>query len=245
MISDFRGFGPVHLASLLAAAAIGVAFIICAARTESEKQRRTLRITLALVIVSVRGARWVMDAFTGVFEWADLLSLHICHIDLILLVICLVKPNRALFSFCFLIGIPTALSVALFPGRVHPAPGIPRAVLFIMSHTLLVMGALYLSIAERMKPTFRLYGLIAAVGIACLVPVYFVNRWLGTNYLYLMEAPEGTALVLFEKLFGRPGYVLALVVLALLLMLVMLGAGQLIYRITERAAKEAPDVLPQ
>jgi hypothetical protein len=49
-----------------------------------------------------------------------------------------------------------------------------------------------------------------------------------------MEAPKGTVLVLFEKLFGWPGYIFSLDVLALLLMLLMLGIGQLLYSITER-----------
>jgi hypothetical integral membrane protein (TIGR02206 family) len=234
MISDFRVFGAIHLLSLLAAVFIGTGFIIWGSKTCTDDNRRLVRLLLAITIILIRCSRYIMDVCFGVFEWADLLSLHICHIDLILLVICLIKPNKTLFSFCFLIGIPTALSVALFPGTNHPAPGVPRAVLFIMSHTMLVMGALYLSIAERMKPTLRQYGLIGIIGSICLIPVYFVNRIIGTNYLYIMEAPKGTVLTLFEELFGWPGYVIALDVLALLLMLLMLCLGQLIFRAAER-----------
>jgi hypothetical integral membrane protein (TIGR02206 family) len=235
MITDFKGFGPIHLASLLLAVIAGTAFIVAGTRVASLGCRKKLRVLLALVIVAIRGARYIMDVIFGVFEWPDLLSLHICHIDLILLVICLIKPNRALFCFCFMIGIPTALSVALFPGKIHPAPGVTRAMLFIMSHAMLVMGALYLLIAERMKPTFKMFGLIAAAGSFSLIPVYFINRELGTNYLYIMKAPEGTVLVLFERLFGWPGYVFALIVLAVALMLLMLGIGRLISGIQERA----------
>ncbi len=234
MIADFKGFGPVHVLSLLVAVIVGVVFIIRASHAGTDDKRKKIRLLLAATLVMIRGARYIMDIYFGVFEWTDLLSLHVCHIDLILLVICLIKPNKALFNVCFLIGIPTALSVALFPGRNHPVPGVPRAVLFIMSHTMLVMGALYLSIAERMKPSFRLYGLIGIIGSIGLIPVYFINKWLGTNFLYIMAAPKGTVLVSFEKLFGWPGYIVALDILALLLMLAMLGFSQLIYRITER-----------
>lgn len=243
MITDFKGFGPAHLLSLLTAVFIGVVFIVWGSRVKSDDQRKKIRLLLAAALILIRGSRYVMDIFFGVFEWNDLLSLHICHIDLILLVICLVKPSKTLFCFCFLIGIPTALSVALFPGRNHPAPGLPRAVLFIMSHTMLVMGALYLSIAERMKPTLRLYGLISVIGSVCLIPVYLLNRWLGTNYLYIMQPPKGTVLVLFEKLFGWPGYIFALDILALLLMLIMLGFGQLLFNIAEKTREKPPENL--
>lgn len=239
MINDFRVFGTVHLLSLTAAAAIGAAFILWGVRTPSDRRRQSIRLLLALTLVIVRGSRYIMDVYFGVFEWSDLLSLHICHIDLIVLIICLIRPNKTLFGFCFLIGIPTALAVALFPGSNHPAPGAPRAVLFIMSHTLLVMSALYLAVAEGLKPTLRMYALIAAAGNAALVAVYFINSRLGTNYLYIMEAPRGTVLVAFEKAFSWPGYVAALDVLALVLMLAMLGVGQLLSRLRRRTKTTA------
>lgn len=243
MITDFKAFGPVHILSLIVPVVIGAVFIIWGSKTKTDDRRRRIRLLLAAVLIAVRGSRYLMDVYYGVFEWYDLLSLHICHIDLILLVICLIKPNKALFNFCFLIGIPTALSVALFPGRNHPAPGTARAVLFIMSHTMLVVGALYLIVAERMKPTLRIYGLLAVVANLCLIPVYFINRWLGTNFLYIMAAPKGTVLVSFEKLFGWPGYIFALDAFALFLMLLMLGLGQIISRAAVKIAAKKPDIM--
>lgn len=243
MITDFKGFGPIHLLSLLAAVLIGIVFIIWGLHAKTEDKHKRIRLFLAAALIIIRGTRYIMDVNFGVFEWNDILSLHICHIDLILLIICLIKPNKTLFTICFLIGIPTALSVALFPGRNHPAPGVPRAVLFIMSHTMLVMGALYFSIVERMRPTLRLYGRIAIIGSICLIPIYFINRWLGANFLYIMEAPKGTVLVLFEKLFGWPGYIIALDILALLLMLIMLVLGQLIFKAAQVIRNQQPDIL--
>lgn len=238
MITNFEGFGPIHILSVVVPIIIGTAFILWGLRAKTDERRRWVRYCLAAAIVIIRGSRYVMDVYTGVFEWSDLLSLHVCHIDLLLLVICLIKPNKTLYSFCFLIGIPTALSVALFPGSNHPAPGVPRAVLFIMSHVMLVTGALYLTIAERMKPTWRLFVRLALLANICLIPLYFINTWLGTNFLYIMAAPKGTVLVAFEKLFGWPGYVFALDLLVLLLMALMLLLGQFIFRVTATAQKD-------
>jgi hypothetical integral membrane protein (TIGR02206 family) len=244
MITNFQWFGPAHILSLFAAALIGTVFIVKGVKLRDEKQRAKARYLLAAVLILVRGSRYIMDVFFGVFEWPDLFSLHICHIDLILLVVCLIRPNKSLFAFCFLIGIPTALSVALFPGSNHPAPGLPRAVLFIMSHTLLVMGALYLAVTHRMKPTLRSYLLIAGAGNIGLILVYFLNKLLGTNFLYIMQAPKGTVIASLEKTFGWPGYVLVLDVLALALMLLMLLIGTLLHRVVTRgkALDSAPPI---
>lgn len=243
MITDFKGFGPVHLLTLLASVLIGVVFILFGMKAKDNRKRRMMGILFAVAIVLCRGSRYVMDAFTGVFEWFDLFSLHICHIDLILLCICLIKPRKVLFSFCFLIGIPAALSVALFPGSVHPAPGLPRAILFIMSHTLLVMGALYLLIVEKMRPTLRAYFWIAALGNVALVAVYFVNRILETNFLYVNQAPAGTVIAKLDGIFGWPGYVFVIDALALVMMLGMLFLGKLLYKARfkdEKAFEEPP-----
>ena len=227
MITDFQTFGAAHLAALLGSVLIGIGFIVWGSRAPSKRQDRIVRYTLAAVIVCIRGARYVMDVYFGVFAWPDLFSLHICHIDLILLSICLIRPNRALFSFCFLIGIPAALGTALFPGSVHPAPGLPRAVLFIMSHAMLIMGALFLALTRNLRPTLKNYGVIALTGNLCLIPVYLVNRLAGTNYLYINAPPAGTVIESLNGLVGWPGYVFFLDALALLLMLAMLGLGQL------------------
>ena len=230
MITDFKGFAPAHLLTLLASVTIGLFFILAGTHAKTERQRRVLGILFAAAIVLCRGGRYVMDAYNGVFEWYDLFSLHLCHIDLILLCVCLIKPLKPLFHFCFLIGIPAGLAVALFPGSNHPAPGLPRAILFIASHVLLVMGALYLLLVEKMKPTLRAYFWIAALGNVGLVAVFFVNKVLQTNFLYINKAPAGTIIATFESMFGWPGYVLVIDLLALTMMLGMLFLGKLLYR---------------
>lgn len=176
----------------------------------------------------IRAARYIMDIYFGVFEWSDLFSLHICHIDLILLVICLIKTNKTIFHYCFLVGIPMGLAVALFPGSNHPAPGLPRAILFIMSHTMLVIGALYLASVVRLRLNFKVCAGIAAAGSLFLIPLYYINTALSANYLYIMRAPEGTVIEGLEKMFGWPGYVFAMDFLALSLILLMFLIGRFI-----------------
>jgi len=230
MITDFKGFSPVHLLTLLASVSVGLIFILLGVRAKTERQRRIIGILFAVVIVLSRGGRYVMDAYNGVFEWHDLFSLHLCHIDLILLCVCLIKPLKPLFHFCFLIGIPAGLAVALFPGSNHPAPGLPRAILFIMSHVLLVMGALYLLFVEKMKPTLRAFFWIGGAGNAALIAVWFVNRLMDTNFLYVNYAPEGTLIAKLSEIFGWPGYVFVMDALALVLMFVMYLIGRLLHK---------------
>lgn len=234
MITDFKQFGLEHIISIIIPCLLGVLFIFVGSRTKSEVKRRNIRILLAVTIVSIRGARYIMDIFFGCFDWYDLFSLQICHIDLILLIICLIKPRDILFNFNFLMGIPMALAVAFFPGTNHPAPGMPRAMLFIMSHMMLAIGAIYLAAIEHKKPTLKFYLRFAAAGNIGLLLIYFVNLILNSNFLYIMKAPSGTVIDVLNNIFGWPGYVFVMDALALVLMLVMFFLSQLFYMFGKR-----------
>lgn len=236
MITDFKLFGLEHIISLVLPCLIGVIFCFYGLSITSELKRKNLRLLLALTIVFIRSARYIMDIYFGRFSLLNLFSLQICHIDLILLIICLVKPRNVLFNFNFLVGIPMGLAVALFPGTNHPAPGIPRAMFFIMSHMMLVVGAVYLAIVEHMKPTMKFYLRFAAAGNIGLLLIYFINRAFSANFLYIMYAPEATVIEILYNTFGWPGYVFIMDALALTLMLFMLLLSRLLFK--DRVSKD-------
>lgn len=230
-INNYQAFGLTHLISLIIPLVLGIFFIMKGLDTADEKQRKKQRIALAILIIGIRSVRYFMDIYYGRFDVFDLFSLQICHIDLILLSICLVKPNPILFSFNFMIGIPMGLAVALFPGSVHPVPGTPRAMFFVMSHMMLVIAAIYLAIVERQEVRLRLYAIFAGAGCAAMFAVYFINLGLGTNFFYIMKAPEGTLIETLYGFFGWPGYAVAIALLAVSLMFVMFLVSQLINHI--------------
>lgn len=223
MISDFQIFGSYHLMAILIPLLIGLLFVFLSNKYEVNK----VSIVLALVIILIRSVRYIFDIYIDEFHLMDLFSMHVCHINLILLVICLLKPNRKLFVFTFLIGIPTALAVALFPGSVHPYPGLLRAIFFIMSHTMLVVGSLYLLIAykfEITKKDLKFYYLFSLVAI---VFVYFLNLFLNSNYMYLVKAPSKTVLSSLSDLTG-PFYLSSIYLILASLFTILYGLYLLI-----------------
>lgn len=231
MVTDFRAFSIPHLFGLVFPLLVGAWFIYMGMRAAGNK-RRMLNILFVCLLIAVRGSRYVMDIWVGRFDIFDLFSLQICHIDLILLIICLIKPNKAVFHFVFLIGIPMGLAVALMPGSIHPAPGLPRAILFIMSHMLLVVGAVYLAIVEKMEVKLKYVFSILGIGNGMILLVYFINKALGTNFLYVMYAPEGTVIARLNDVFGWPGYVLAMDIIAVSVILLVFIIYTAIFRLS-------------
>lgn len=208
MLTNFNLFGFEHILALIIPIVIGTLFIVLAYFYPTKK--RMISLLFALTIILIRGTRYGFDMNIGAFRIQDLLSLHVCHLDLILLLICLIKPSEKLFIFTFLIGIPTALAVALMPGTTHAAPGLLRAVFFIMSHIMLVMGSIYLLIVYHFKITKKdiyFYYLYSLIGI---VLIYIYNLITNSNFMYLMEGPKNTVLETLYRTFGPLWYIIIL-----------------------------------
>lgn len=165
------------------------------------------------MIISTRSVRYGFDIYLDVFKINDLISLHICHIDLILLVICLINPQRKIFIFTYLIGIPTALSVALMPGTTHFAPGLLRAIFFISSHMMLVMGSIYLLKTMKYKIKLKEFKIFTTLALGAIILMYFYNKYFNSNFMYLNKAPQNTVL---ESIFNFTGPFFYIVILYLI-----------------------------
>jgi hypothetical integral membrane protein (TIGR02206 family) len=208
MISNFDTFGVVHLISIFIPILIVGTFIYMYYKYPSKVNKYSL--LLAISIVLIRSVRYGFDIYYGVFNPLDLLSLHVCHINLMLLVICLIKPNQKIFVFTFLIGIPTALMVALFPGSNHPEPGLMRAIFFIMSHTMLVGSSIYLLVVNNFSITRKNLYTYYLISLVTIIVVYIYNIVFDSNFMYLISGPKGTILEILYNTFGSLGYVIAI-----------------------------------
>lgn len=214
MLENFQIFGFTHIISILSGVLVGSAFIILAKKYP--KKIKLISIIFAITILLIRSVRYLFDINIGTFSIFDLLSIHVCNIDLILLLICLLKPNRNLFIFIFLIGIPTALSVVLMPGTSHPDPGLARAVFFVMSHTMLVMGALYLQIIYNFVITKKDVYSYYIISLITMIAVYIFNLITNSNFMYLMYGPKNTVL---ETMYNQLGPILYICILYFLLVI--------------------------
>ena len=213
-----------HYTTLAALTAFGIAVVLFGRALKTDESRKRYRMALVILIIVMRVIRYPIDASVGLFTWDAVFSLHVCHLNLILLIICMIRPNRFLFSYCFLIGIPMGLVSGIFPGDVPLDAPIPmlRGVLFIITHLLMVIYAVYLAVVEKMRPTWRHLGLLYLVASVQTILTYGVNRLFGTNFLYIMTPVTGTPIQTLSDQFGWPGYALAMVGITFVLMAVMM-----------------------
>lgn len=216
MITDFKSFSPEHISALIIPIII---FLMC---LQMRKKTINAGLIFAILLILIRSVRYIFDLILGEFMLIDLFSLHICHIVLLMLIVNLIKPNKKLLTFMYLIGVPTALAVALFPGPNHTYPGMIRAVFFVMSHMMIVMGILYLMITEKHEIKTREIFIYYILPLIVIVLMYFLNNFLNTNYMYLIDSPSNTILSLMQDKFGNFYQLSIYILLAILLTILYL-----------------------
>lgn len=143
----------------------------------------------------------------------DYLPLHLCSINIFLIVLHAWRRPKLLDTFLYFVCLPAACAALLFPTWA-PLPPLNFMVIHSFTvHFLLALYPLALTLRGDMDPQPRAFPRCFALLAAMAVPIWFFNRAFGTNFMFLMRAGEGNPLKLFER-FGSHllGYLVLLAV---------------------------------
>ena len=147
------------------------------------------------------------------------LPLHLCSINIFLIVFFAIKPTKVVGNFLYCICIPAAAAAILFPtwtnlpflNFMHLHSFTVHILLFAVPLMLTVGGDIYPDIKTLPKCLLLLLGLgLVAKG---------ANILFDTNFMFLESASEGNPLYLFEQAFGN--HLIGIPILATAILAVM------------------------
>lgn len=160
----------------------------------------------------------------------EALPLHLCGLSALCAAALALRPRAFLLDVLWYLGMPGALLALLFP-----APAVSRYQLvmnasYSVTHLLILLIPCML-IAAGMRPgRSKAAGMMLLLDAAAL-PIYVVNRFLHTDYLFLMAPPAGTPLEMLFHL-GYPVYLIVLHMLMLTSSVGMEALAALLFRET-------------
>ena len=214
---DFSG-PAFKLFSLQHLAAIGVLFLLIAfffwMRTKpNTKAQKITRYTMAVILILNELAWHLWNLVNGTWNVQTMLPLHLCSVFVFLSAIMLITKSYAIFEFAFFLGIGGAMQAFLTPDLgIYSFPHFRYFQVFI-SHGLIIASALYMLIVERVRPTWKSFGKVFLYGNLYFVAIFFINRLLGSNYMFISHKPDTASLMDF--LGPWPWYLLSLEGIAL------------------------------
>lgn len=205
---DFREHG---LPLLVIAA--GIAAVLAAARRWPGRWVDDGARVIAVAVVLSEVGWWVISIAGGTWTVRWSLPLHLCEAGCFILAAALWWRLRFAFEVAYFWGLGGTL-----PGLFTPnIPGhFPQPIYFqyYAEHGLIVLGALYLVIALRMRPAPRAVLRVSLATAAYAVVVAGVDYVTGGNYLFLRNLPPTHTLL--DYMGPWPWYIGTLTVLAIL-----------------------------
>ena len=231
----FSHFDTTHLCWLGLFLVLAVALCLLYRRL-GETGRRRFRYIMAALIVADELFK-VVCLLIGDRYNLNYLPLHLCSINIVLIAIHAVRPSKTLDHFLYTVGLPTAIAALLLPTWTKlPVLNFSHIHSFTV-HILLAIYPLALTVGGDIRPRLREVWKCLVLLVALAVPVYGINLWLGTNYMFLMKHDNIAPLKLAEQLCGE--HLVAFPIIAAAVIAVLYLPLELYRRMRQKAKANA------
>ncbi len=198
---------------------LGACFLLCLflgscyRRWEKKKRRGCLR-ALAALLLADEFFKVFSTLATGRFR-ADFLPLHLCSINIFVILADVWKPSAVLREILYAVCLPGAFLALLFPGWSYLPFWNALCIHSFTAHILLLLYP-FLLLCGGFQPNLSRFLKVLPFCLPVVGAMYLFNQSFGTNFMFLSTAGEGNPLSLFEAWLGNPGYLVGLPVLCVL-----------------------------
>ena len=203
-------FSSAHIVVLILSA-ITIFCIIQLYHKQTTLGRRIIKMTIAALLVMLYFSRWIWCAIFADFSFfmTMLLPLHLCSVSAMIGSVAVFSNNRLLKEFLYGISLPGGMAAMANP-NLGPYPLFSFFFAeYTLTHTLLILLPLLYVFGDGFRPDVRSLSQSICLATPFIGMAFWVNQTIGSNYMFLNHAEEGTVLVLFDKWLGTPGYLLA------------------------------------
>ncbi len=210
---SFDLFGTEHLAALGLLLFFSIILFVWRERLTPPWDKR-FRWGLAGIMIVAATSGWAYAAALGYL----VMPLNLCDAALVAGVIGLFTLHQGACHLVYFWGLAGSLQAVLTPDLDLGYPSF-RCVQFFVSHSAVVLAAVYLVVTGRIRPTSATVARIWFITNGYIAMVGLVNWIYGTNFGYLAEKPAHPSLLDF---FGPWPYYIAVIELVGTLLLLAL-----------------------
>src|SRR5829696_1299932 len=213
----FELLGFAHLAAL--AFLIVLNLFLLRFRNASDRTKGAIRWMLALILWGNEFAWHYWNYALGKWTIQTMLPLHLCSLLVWTGALMLVTKNYRIYEFMYFMGIGGAIQALATPDLgIYGFPHFRFFQTFI-SHGLIITSAIYMTMVEGFRPTWKsMIRVFVWMNVYALI-IYFVNNYLGSNYLMINHKPELPSLL--DLLPPWPIYILYMEAIGIVSMLLL------------------------
>lgn len=189
----FRLFGTAHLVVIALTLGLPALLWLTMRGPAWVRHRRAIRWSLVVLLV----VNWIAyDAFqfAGGRPLSQGLPMQLCDWATVTIVVALLTDRQAWYELSYFWGLAGTFQAILTPNLQVSFPDL-RFVSFFVAHCGIVVGVLFLTFVERLRPRPGSILRTMAWSEMYLAAALAVNDLTGENYGFLTHRPEGASLL--------------------------------------------------
>ena len=189
----FEFLGPAHIGALLVLVALNL--FLTRFRNAIDRAKGALRWMMAFILFGNEIAWHYWNFVVGKWTIQTMLPLHLCSLLVWTGAFMLVTKNYRIYEFMYLMGIGGAIQVLATPDLgIYGFPHFRFFQTFI-SHGLIVTSAIYMTVVEGFRPTWKSLLRVAVWMNIYVIVIYFFNDAIGSNYLMVNGKPSNPSML--------------------------------------------------
>lgn len=185
----FELFGQQHLVALTILA-LSILFLVWLRYQKNSRVKAAVAMGIAGILLVDEVLYHLWNLHIGEWTVQKMLPLQLCTVFVWLSPFLLWRKHYRIYEFAYFVGIGGALQAVLTPDIAEYSFPHFRFFQVFLSHSCIILAALYMTLVERFRPTLRSLGRVLVGLNLYMVLVFGINILLGSNYLYLMHKPE-------------------------------------------------------
>jgi hypothetical integral membrane protein (TIGR02206 family) len=213
----FEYLGGFHLAALGFLIVLNLLLVLF--RNANDGTKTAIRWLLALILLGNEVAWHYWNYIYGRWTLQTMLPLHLCSLLVWTGAWMLMTKNYRVYEFMYFMGIGGVIQALATPGIGDY--NFPHFFFFqyFLSHGLILTSAIYMTVVEGIRPTWKsMLRVFIWMNIYAGI-VYFINIYLGSNYLMINYKPATPSLL--DLLPEWPIYILYMGVIGIATMLIL------------------------
>lgn len=213
-LHPFSLFSKAHLLTL------GVILILCILvfvfrkTLEKRGRREFLCVLLALLLFITDAWQQLWLVHEKAWSLKTALPLQLSDLAVIVAILMLLFKSHWLFQFIYFAGLGSSIQAILTPDLNRFSFPHFQYIEFFISHGGVILACLFMIVAFGHRPSVVSLWVTFLIVNVYGAAVFFLNKYLNANYLYIMKKPEGASLLNF--LGPWPWYLLSLDVVMIL-----------------------------
>lgn len=192
MSNRFILFGFEHFLAIGTGIGIGI-FILLLAFFMDRRGRIIFLRFLSLLVFGIKVGEILYKYYYNGETYIQLLPLHLCSLALILAIITSFVGSSFTFQPLYFWGIGAVFAIAT--PELNYGLKDPVSLSFFITHFFIILSIIYSMIYLRLRPSKA--GVISSFFVINLAAlgIFFINKELGTNYLYINRLPNTSTLL--------------------------------------------------